>query len=125
MEKSEWENLEQTRAKNAFNACQDQKFAGTDGGEIVKKLPPQIRENGFLGALAFALEPRNNGKEDDASLVFDIIARHLNQLGKVKSSSAQELQKELLDSSSVKLRDVTAETMLFLNYMRRFARKRK
>ena len=49
------ENLDQIRARNAWNACNGRTFSNADGGEVVKKLSPMIRENGMLGALAFAL----------------------------------------------------------------------
>ena len=52
-------NLDQMRAKNAFKACENNIFVGKDGGEVVKNLPPKIRENGILGALAFALSKKD------------------------------------------------------------------
>ena len=110
-------NLEQKRALNAFEACSAEKFGGKDGGEVVKKLPPQIRENGMLGTLAFALSDKGWEK------AFDAIRLHLKSLGKVKADTIAQLQDELMKCDSRKLRDVTAETMLYLNYMRRFAKK--
>ena len=104
-------NLEQIRAKNAFTACSLEKFSGADSGEVVKKLPPMIRENGFLGALAFALSKKETIGYAKA---FDAIAQHLNSLGRITSSNAESLQKELLESASLKLRDVTVEAMLYL-----------
>ena len=119
------ENLDQIRAKNAWNACNGTTFSNADGGEVVKKLSPMIRENGMLGALAFALakkDDRNVGGYADA---FNAICVHLNFIKKVNAGDAQALQTELLECDSLKLRDVTAETMLYLNYLRRFGKNEK
>ena len=78
-------NLEQKRALNAFEACSAEKFGGKDGGEVVKKLPPQIRENGMLGTLAFALS--ENNKDKGWEKAFDAIRLHLKSLGKVKADT--------------------------------------
>lgn len=115
------ENLEQTRALNAFNACTGTVMGGVNGGEVVKKLPPMIRENGMLGALAYALS--RDGKSSGYSNAFQAICKHLNSIGKVNAGTVEALQNELMECPALKLRDVTSETMLFLNYMRRFAKK--
>ena len=113
-------NLEQIRAKNAFTACENNSFGGKNKGEIAKKLPRMIRENGMLGTLAFALDKG----EADYEKSFDVIAIHLNRIGKVNSTTAKDLLEELLDCKSLQLRDVTVETMLYLDYFRRFAEKK-
>ena len=118
------ENLDQLRAKNAWNACNGKTFSNADGGEVVKKLSPMIRENGILGALAFALAKKERQAEGFVN-AFNAVCQHLYMLGKVKASSAQQLQLELLECDSLKLRDVTAETMLYLNYLRRFGKNDK
>ena len=114
-------NLEQKRAINAFEACSAEKFGGKAGGEVVKKLPPLIRGNGMLGALAFTLS--ENNKDKGWERAFDAIRLHLKSLGKVKADNVILLQDELMKCDSRKLRDVTAETMLYLDYLRRFAKK--
>ena len=81
-----------------------------------------IRENGFLGALAFALSKKEKETKGYAG-AFEAIAQHLRCTGKINSSQAENMQKELLECSSLKLRDVTAEAMLYLDYLRRFAKK--
>ncbi len=115
--------LDQIRAKNAFNACCNE-FSGVNGGEVVKKLPPLIRECGFLGALAFTLiKKKDEYKNIGYKMTFDAISYHLRSIGKVDASDVESLQEELLKCTSLKLRDVTAEAMLYLDYMRRFAKK--
>ena len=118
------ENLEQTRALNAFNACEGTVMAGGNGGEVVKKLPPMIRENGMLGALAYALSKDKNYENKGFSKAFQAICKHLHDIKKVNAETVEDLQKELMECPALKLRDVTSEAMLFLNYMRRFAQKR-
>ena len=113
-------NLEQIRAKNACTACENNSFGGKNKGEIAKKLPRMIRENGMLGTLAFALDK----DEADYEKSFDAIAFHLNHIGKVNSTTAKDLLEELLYCKSLQLRDVTVETMLYLDYFRRFAEKK-
>ena len=115
------ENYELIRAKNAFDACKDTTISGKAGGEVVKKLPSMIRENGLLGALAFAIAGDN--KTVGYRKALDAIASHLQSLGKVNSKDSAGLMTELINSDSLKLRDATAEAMLYLNYLRRFAKK--
>ena len=117
---NKFDNLDQIRAKNAFKACQKNCFGGANGGEVVKKLPPMSRENGVLGALAFALSKKEKETQGYAG-TFDAIAVHLQIVGKVISGTAENLQKELLECESLKLRDVTVEAMLYLDYLRRYA----
>ena len=119
------ENLEQTRALNAFNACTGTVMGGVNGGEVVKKRPPMIRENGMLGALAYALSKDKNGEYENKgySKAFQAICKHLHDIEKVNAETVEDLQKELMVCPALKLRDVTSEAMLFLNYMRRFAKK--
>ena len=111
------QNLDQIRAKNALVAAEN-KMGGKNSGEVVKKVPPMIRENGILGALAFAKE-----SSGDYGKCFEAIIAHLKSVGKTSASSLDAFLNELVDADSAKLRDVTAESMLYLNYLRRFAEK--
>ena len=121
---AKFENLDQIRAKNAWNACNGNKFAGVNDGSVVKKISPLIRECGILGTLAFALINKNGKyKNTGYKAAFDAIAIHLKYLGKITAADAESLQRELLECASLKLRDITAETMLYLDYMRRFAKE--
>jgi len=108
-------NLEQIRAKDAFEAANNSayKFNGKNGGDIVKKVPTMILENGLLAALAFSLET-GKGYED----VFKACITHLG-----KNLSLDKFLEELINNDSSNLRAVTAEIMAYLNYLRRFANK--
>lgn len=114
-------NLDLIRAKNALNACHSID-GGANGGEAVKKVPSYIINNGLLAAAAFANET-GAGYED----VFKAIVKHLVSIKRIApiQESSEWLIKYLVSQDSAKLRDVTAETMAYLNYLRRFASKKK
>ncbi|NLE66467.1 MAG: hypothetical protein GX608_03505 [Lentisphaerae bacterium] len=116
-------NLEQIRAINAFEAATQNQFRGAHDGEVVKKIPAQIRQNGLLGALAFAKE--NDEKKTGHADVFRALIRHLASLkrlpGNIKDLDA--LIRHLGGCDEGELRTVTAEAMAYLNYLRRFAQK--
>lgn len=122
------QNLDQIRAANAIK-YRNTTFAGVDGGGIVKKVPTMIRENGFLGALAFALErDKNNDKKNPGHYqVFECILEHLKTLNRVPPDrkTPDDLMEFLIERDSAKLRDVTAESLLYMNYLRRFAKPGK
>ena len=118
-------NLEQIRAKNAFawrNKIREAKGCGKPHA-VVKKVPTQIIQNGFLGALAFAIENNGTGYED----VFNAILDHLLSSGMNQGIACDNLQ-EFVDELSSKcdgdsLRAITAESLAFLNFLRRFVQK--
>ena len=117
-------NLEQIRAKNAY-AWRDKIGTGNEGGRAVaKKVPAQIIQNGFLGALAFAVENKGSGYEN----VFKAILDHLKKAGLDHGLPCESLQ-GFLDALCGKdadvLRAVTAESLAYLNYLRRFAKPGK
>ncbi|MFZ2655908.1 MAG: type III-B CRISPR module-associated protein Cmr5 [Victivallales bacterium] len=116
---SKIQNLDQKRAFNAITA--QGKWEGVNDGEVVKKIPALIRENGLLGAAAFALE-KKGGHED----VFNAIIRHLADPDIHKIEKAIPLQAFILKTAEMDssgLRAITSESMAFLNYLRRFAKK--
>ena len=117
-------NFEQLRAMNALAAASGTRFTGANDGEVVKKIPTMIRENGFLGALAFAKESKDKTGHAD---VFRAIIAHLQSIGKmpVEKTDIEEFITFLCASDAATLRAVTAEAMAYLNYLRRFARKGK
>jgi CRISPR/Cas system CMR-associated protein Cmr5 small subunit len=124
-----YQNLDQVRAKNAIK-YKDTEFPGADGGEVVKKVPMLIRDNGILAAAAFAAERKSNGrdlKNSGHELVFKCIIEHLADGNIKRLNNVMDLDKfieHLSDTDSAFLRDITAESMNYLNYLRRFARKK-
>lgn len=111
-------NLDQIRAKNAIK-YKDEKFKGAkDGNAIVKKIPTMIMNNGILAAAAFAVE-----SEGDYIKVFEAVIAHLKDIGQLPAEVQNTIKfiDYLAGENSVKLREITVETMSFLNYLRRFA----
>jgi CRISPR type III-B/RAMP module-associated protein Cmr5 len=120
-------NMDQIRAENALKAAQS-KFTGAEGGGIVKKIPTMIRENGLLGALAFACEKKSGGKSKngDHHKVFEKILLHLKDervavVPATVGPKADDLLAHAVDISSAELRAVTDESMAYLAFLRRFA----
>lgn len=116
------QNLDQIRARNALEAATGRTFKGAGNGEVVKKIPTMIRENGILGALAFAIE--NDGKTSHAD-VFRAIIEHLKTVDRLPKVdvTVQLFMQYLCKEPAATLRAVTAEALAYLNYLRRFARK--
>lgn len=117
-------NFEQIRAANAFEAATNPKndFLGVEKSKsIAKKVPTQIRENGFLGALAFAIETKSGYQT-----VFEAIMKHLPSVncdfGINCNGTLDDFFNELSKSDADVLRAITDEAMAYLNYLRRFAK---
>ncbi|MDR0535617.1 MAG: hypothetical protein LBG65_04610 [Puniceicoccales bacterium] len=117
-------NREQIRAKNALAAA-EQKIAGANGGEVIKKIPPHILNNGLLAIGAYAFDEKTGYKG-----AIDALARHLadKEIGLLPtpkySADTAGLMKYLsseADSNALKL--CTAEALAWLNYARRFIKK--
>ncbi len=116
-------NLAQIRALNAVKAAKDGVFAGQNGGEVAKKVPAYIIESGLLGALAFALE-----KGGGHRAVFQAVLTHLQSVEDptARNAAGPEAWFEALAKAPVsELRAATAETMAYLAFLRRFAKKEK
>lgn len=116
------QNLNQIRARHVMAL---EKVCGKNGGEVVKKIPPRIMNNGLLAALAYSLDEKKEGWRT----IFDAIARHLSsQEIKVVGASVRDTR-SLLEylvkegTSSAKLREATAETMAWLDFARRLIQK--
>ncbi len=116
-------NLDQKRASNAVEWAPE--IPDGEGGSkaITKKVTAQIMQNGFLGAMAFAI-----GDEGAYLVVFQGIINHLNDCGLmygITSTKPKEFFKQLCkdesDDASLKLRAITEEAMAYLSYLRRFA----
>lgn len=122
-------NLEQIRAANALKAGEKKDdYRGVKDGQVVKKVPAMIRENGLLGAIAFATEKNERGiiKNEGHYNIWRAIIDHLAKDGIKRLDNVitpeqfiQKLSGE--QTSSAVLRDVTDEALAYLNYLRRFA----
>jgi CRISPR/Cas system CMR-associated protein Cmr5 small subunit len=116
------QNLEQIRAKNAMKAA-EQRIAGANGGEVIKKIPPLIINHGLLAIGAYAFDEKTGYKG-----VIDAIAKHLADpaialLPTQYTENTDGLMKYLTAADSNALKLCTAEAMAWLNYARRFIKK--
>jgi len=115
------QNLNQIRAYSAFS-LHNAPISGKKGGEVVKKIPPLIMNNGLLATLAYALDQPQAWKT-----IFNTIADHLAspEIAIVPADRVNDTETliEYLTSpgtSSDVLRNATDETMAWLEYARRF-----
>jgi CRISPR/Cas system CMR-associated protein Cmr5 small subunit len=119
-------NLEQIRAANALAYAEaGVNTRGSQGGEVVKKLPALIMSNGLLAAGAFAYA-KNEG--EGWYVCFDHLAKHLAHVdvGVVPRDKAN--LKALLDyltraADSGTLKQATDEALAWLCYAKRFVKK--
>ena len=119
-------NLEQIRAMTAMAyATAGVNTRGTQGGEVVKKLPALIMSNGLLAAGAFAYA---KGQGEGWYVCFDHMASHLahGEVAVVPSdkNTLKALMKHLseeADSHTLKL--ATEEALAWLAYAKRFVKK--
>ena len=135
VEKTVLRNLEQIRAKNALKMAPRIEPGSGGSKTVAKEVPAMIVTDGFLGALAFAVEKAKgkDGKEVPKNpghySVFEAIRTHLNdpQMNlDVKSSTVEDLLHDACEKwSADTLRAITDEAMAYLNYLRRFAKPGK
>lgn len=128
-------NLEQVRAINALNAAPKIGLGKEGGRAVAKKVPAQIIQNGFLGALAFAIENIGKDAPDAEGYVkngyantFVAIKHHLISVNKdlgVCSGGLGAMLEGLCEKSADELRMVTEEALAYLNYLRRFAKPKQ
>ena len=116
-------NLDQIRAANAINADNDI-GKGVNNGEVVKKVPAYIMNNGLLATAAFASESKGGYEDVFKAVICHLKDRRVGKLPKEVEGSSASLIRYLVDKDSSVLRDITMETMAYLNYLRRFAGKK-
>ena len=117
------QNLEQLRGIHASQWAPEIKPGNGEGkaSTVAKKVPALIIQDGFLGALAFALD-------DHPGLcsVFKGIIDHLQKTNYLQRYGLNHTDpkvffQDLCGKSPDVLRAITAEAMAYLNYLRRFA----
>jgi len=117
-------NLEQIRARNAMEFAESGAVKGEDGGEVIKKVPPLILNNGLLATAAYSFTEREGWQK-----TFDAIARHLADadisIVPAECQDRSALMKFLSgpEATSETLKLATNETMAWLGYARRFVKK--
>lgn len=127
------QNLNQIRARHVLEFARDPHtdISGINKGEVIKKIPTIIMNNGLLGALAYAMESKKNpdGTQNKAwESVFTGITRHLASEDFIdpSCSTASDLLDFLVGeyASSTVLRNVTNETMAWLEFARRLVQRK-
>jgi CRISPR type III-B/RAMP module-associated protein Cmr5 len=117
-------NLDQIRARNAIAAIR----AGTSGrgvedGDAISGFPALVVNNGLLATLSFCISKKESGGYRQ---IGDAIARHLADEGvKLAGKDTQTLvalRDFLVTRDSTTLRLCTAETLAYLNHLKRFAK---
>lgn len=117
-------NLEQVRARNAMMAIQaGENLGGVQNGDAVSGFPALIINNGILATLSFCISKKDKGGYKQ---IGNAIARHLaDEAVRLVDSKTQDILKlrdQLVEVDSSQLRLCTAETLAFLNYLKRFAK---
>lgn len=118
------QNLNQIRARHVLEFSKNGNVRGKNDGEVIKKIPPVMMNDGLLSALAYSMDERNSSWRQ----VFDGIAVHLSspEIGIVPTScgKAQSLLEFLTqeNTSSAVLRQATAEAGKWLDFARRIVR---
>lgn len=107
-------SLSQERAKSAWK-LKGKEIRGQGGGEVIKKIPAMLIQNGLMATLGMAQEPKNEGFYE----VLDYGTKHCKNQGIVQADKPDELYKELQEGDSALLRAVTREMMAWLSYARR------
>ena len=130
------QNLEQYHAMMALKSASDISKGNGGGKMVAKKVASQIRENGFLGALAFASEKKTTKEEEKKTTkeefknkahqsVFEAIRKYLVGIKLVSAKTTDEMMKDISSGTAIELRIITAEAIAYMNYLRRFAKPDK
>jgi CRISPR/Cas system CMR-associated protein Cmr5 small subunit len=115
-------NRDQIRAMNALASLEGREgFAGIEGGDAIGGFPALVMGNGLLATIAFCMK-----QGGDYLAICDSIARHLShsEIGLLdkECDSTVSMLRMLTEQDSELLLNCTAETLSFLNFLRRFAK---
>lgn len=114
-------NLEQGRAKFAFECAQRAGITNKDYRSYAKKFPMMIKSSGLGAAMAFAFSKKTN--TNAWGLLYNDIGNYLRQnksflLGEDPN---RELSDLVISLDSQQYRLLTIEILAFLTWLRRFA----
>jgi CRISPR/Cas system CMR-associated protein Cmr5 small subunit len=117
------QNLNQIRARHVLEFANIARVKGNHGGEVIKKIPPVIMNNGIMAALAYSMDKNQQAWR----LVFDAISVHLSSkeismIPEDRNSAEMLLDYLASEASSIMLRNVTAEAGEWLNFARRLVK---
>lgn len=114
-------NLEQIRAAAALNA------AKSLDKSAVNKLPAMIMSNGLLATISFCHAESSGENRSHMATALMATAHHLagQNLASAGNSDLKDLANDLSRRDSNHLQRATTESLAFIGYLRRFARKDK
>ena len=117
------QNLNQIRARHVLEFANIARVRGREGGEVIKKIPPVIMNNGMMAALAYFMDKNQQAWR----LVFEAISMHLSSkemsmIPEDRNSAEMLLDYLASEASSTMLRDITAEAGEWLNFARRLVK---
>lgn len=108
-------NLEQIRAKSAYDFISNSDaITGSDGGNILSKLPSMIVADGLLATAAFA-KVKKGGYEKTVENIFE----HL------KSQDICDGMTDLARKDAVSLQWATTEALAYASFLKRFGRAKR
>lgn len=115
------QNLEQIRAKHAFEAKENCK---KEDGDALSGYPSLVINNGLIATLAFSIEKKGQHKAvaDAIAIHFERLPDTFGNLLKENEATAQGLLKALQNSDAIHLRRCTDEALAYLSYLKRFVR---
>lgn len=118
--------LHQIRAASAIDYIQNARnLKGKNAGDFLRGLPALIISNGMLATLAYALDKK---EETGHRECFKFMSRHLQSedIGLISPANGQSdevhLLRQLTSNDSRLLKLVTAESLAWLEFARRFSR---
>lgn len=113
-------NRDQIRARNALTGVRGK---GAAGGEILSGFPALVINNGLLSTLAFCID-KGKGHEQICQLIAEHLAdREIALYRPDAGANPRGLLDYLTSNDSTQLRLCTAETLAYLNYLKRLAPK--
>lgn len=111
-------NYEQIRAARAIIDGNKKELVGSDGGNILSKIPTMIVADGLLAAAAFACS-KDEGHKVCMTSIFD----HLATVGILSGDGLTAKIEQLAKAQDpVLLRRATTEAIAYANYLKRFGK---
>lgn len=110
--------IEIKRAEHSFAALS--KFQGNNDEmkSYIKKMPMLIKTNGLGQTLAFYF---SKSKSSEYNQILEILVSYLSENGFLSASNSKTLMQNVVELDANKYRLITNETILYLNWLRRFA----
>ena len=87
----------------------------------VKKIPMQIKTNGFGATIAFIFSKKKNSEDDPYNLIYKQITDWFKDDRNPFKFEIKELSKDICQINSQEYRAITTETLALFTWIRRFA----